>query len=149
MDAGDPAGIAALRGQRHEAGLGLRLAVADGGRDICHHPDRFRPWPSAAIWPRVERDGSGDRRDGGDRGDRPDRGQGALFTVGAFPASALGDRAEVGGGVTSSEKFAVITHEQITDALRHRETIAVAGQKPGKRTGFVLVAGVQFGTNHL
>src|SRR4029077_19555577 len=99
MDAGDPAGIAALRGQRHEAGLGLRLALADGGGDICHPPERVRPRPSAAIWPRAQRHGSGDRGDGGHRGDRPDRGQGALFTLGALPASALGDRAEVGTGL--------------------------------------------------
>jgi len=37
-----PASLPLCR-QRHETGLGLCLAFAHGGGDLCHHPERFRP----------------------------------------------------------------------------------------------------------
>src|SRR6516162_2162957 len=49
VDSRDPAGIASLCGQRHEAGLGVRLAIAYGGRNLRHHPDRIRSRPSPEL----------------------------------------------------------------------------------------------------
>lgn len=95
MDAGYPARIVAVRGQRHETRLGICLAFAYGGGDICHHSYRVWSWPFAAIRPRTERDGSGHRRDGRDRRDWLDCGQDPLLAVGKIPASPLGNGIEI------------------------------------------------------
>src|SRR2546429_2541732 len=92
MDACDPAGVATISRQWYEAGLGLRLAVADGGGNLCDDPHRLRVGPSAALWTRTHCHGSSDRHHAGDRVDRTGGGQAPVLALGALSARTLGHR---------------------------------------------------------
>ena len=59
--------LAALHPHRHEAGLGLRLALAHGRGDLRHDPDRLRARPPPPLRARAARHGPGHRRHAGDR----------------------------------------------------------------------------------
>src|SRR5262249_15564627 len=86
------AGVTAIPHQWHEAGLGVRLALADGRRDLRHHPDRLRPGTPAALRAGVELHGPGDRHHAGDRADRTSGRQVAVRTLGTLFASSVGHR---------------------------------------------------------
>src|SRR5215212_1190105 len=95
MDARYPAGVASLSGEWHETRLGVRLAIADGGGDLRHHPDRLRARAPAALWPGTERNGSGDRDHDHHHCDRITGRQNFVLPVGTISPSTLGHRAHV------------------------------------------------------
>src|SRR5512146_31372 len=90
VDARDLAGVAALSAERHEAGLGLCLALADGGRNFCHDPDRFRARTPAALWAGTQRDGSSDRDHARYRLHRSRGGQNPLLPDRTVSSPAMG-----------------------------------------------------------
>src|SRR5438034_6212696 len=96
MDACDPAGVATISRQWYEAGLGLRLAVADGRGNLCDDPHRLRVGPSAALRTRTHCHGSSDRHHAGDRVDWTSGGQAHVLALGAISAPALGHRVATG-----------------------------------------------------
>src|SRR5215471_17957920 len=72
--------------------MGLRVALADGGRDLRHDPDRLWARPSAPLRSRTQRHGPSDRDHAGDHRDRTCDRQNAVRALGAFHAPTMGHR---------------------------------------------------------
>jgi hypothetical protein len=47
------------------------------------------------------------------------------------------------------EKSLIVAHQQIADIARHREAIAAMRREPLKTSRSMMMAGVNFGSNHL
>src|SRR5712671_2452797 len=90
------AGLASLPCQRNETGLGVCVAFINGRGNLCDDSDRIRPGPFASLWPRIKRDGPGDRDHARNCRDRFVGGQNLVLAMGTFSPSPLGNGPSVG-----------------------------------------------------
>src|SRR3982750_2953265 len=91
MDARHFARVASLSGQRNETGLGVCLAIINGGGNLCDDSDRIRSRPFASLWPGTQRDGPSDWDHVGDRGDRFVGRQNFVLALGTFSSPPMGN----------------------------------------------------------
>src|SRR6516225_7466976 len=81
------AGIASVPGDGYETRLGLCVAIADGGGNLCYNPHRVRSWPAFAFRPRTQRDGAGNCNNVSHCGYRSARRQNPILAMGTLPPS--------------------------------------------------------------
>src|SRR5438067_9462380 len=90
MDASHFTGVTSIFGERYETGLGIRVAIIDGSRNLRDDPDRLRSWAPAPLRPRTQCDGPSHRHHAGDCGHRVAGRQNIILAVGTFSPPALG-----------------------------------------------------------
>ena len=98
LDHRHPASLAAFHRQRHEAGLGVCVALADGRRNLHHDPDRVRTGSPPSLRPGTAGHGHRDRHHARDHWNRTARRQDHVLAIRAISSPPLGYRAQLMGG---------------------------------------------------
>src|SRR5438034_10646692 len=91
--------------------MGLRLALAHGGRNFRHHPNGIWTRAITSLRARIERNGTGHRNYAGDCRHWTSSRQNSVFADGTFPSSPLGYQPMILRRSHPDDKLIVVSRE--------------------------------------